>query len=315
MSIVVSPEKAADAGVDVLLGLCQVVNELFDSEAASRLVGMDASNLNQWWEVGVDTQVRESLRVAALPVHASTLAEYAWGGRFYSSELDLDATIIEALVVLPLLQDGDGELVDAHSNGVVPIEARDILRNTLNAALGRRSLDGSMHGAITIPMLAALAGVSEKTVRMAANPKNPDALRTTKIGNSTFVEPEDALEWLRRRSGFQETIYNAQRNSTPTIKDPESLAIGLKMLLARRAMTVFDAARTLKWNSEKTGALEQLEQSRLSSPRIALTPEDLLAFARLMELDDPLEFAKQAYKAMVAAFADAMISVLEEANR
>lgn len=310
---IISPDRAVRAAEDVLLGLFQILNDLVDPDAASRLLAVAPSDLEDWLKDGVEDRARSALRLAAFPRNAAALAEYAWGGRYPGSEGDLDDSIHDALTVLPLLQSGEGELVNAVGDGVISEESRDILTKTVDAAIARRTLDSRAYGDLTVPMLAALAGVSEKTIRMAANPKNPEALRTTKVGNSTFVLSDDALDWLRRRDGFQETIYNFSSNSTPSIKDPESLARALTTLRSRRAMSTADVANALGWNSEKTGGYEQLEQGQLVASRIPFAPDDLVALGKLMKVDQPVTFAKNAYRAVVSAFAESMISNLDDA--
>jgi hypothetical protein len=309
----ISPDTAARAAEDLLLGLFQVLNELVDPEAASRLLAVPPTEIEDWLKDGVEDRARSALQLASLPRNAASLAEYAWGGHFPGSEGDLDEVIHEALVALPLLQGGEGELVNAVGDGLVSEETRGILTKTVDAAVARRTLDSRAYGDLTVPMLAALAGVSEKTIRMAANPKNPEALRTTKVGNSTFVLSDDALDWLRRRGGFQETIYNFSSNSTPPIKGPESLARALTTLRSRRAMAAADVANALGWNSEKVGAYEQLEKGQLIASRIPFSPDDLVALGQLMKVDQPASFAKHAYRAMVSAFAESMTSHLDDA--
>lgn len=312
ISCQITAERAADAAVDALIGVCEVVVHLFDWEAASRLVGIDQKEIEEWMSDGATSGVRRALRNATLPTTIALLAEYAWGGRYRGSEGELDDLLTEAIVVLPLLQSGPAELVNAQGEGVISPESRDILATVVDAATARRTLDSASYGDINVAMLAALAGVSEKTIRMAANPKNANALRTTKVGNSTFVLSDDALEWLRRRDGFQETVYNADSSATPAVKDPESLAKALVTLRARRAMSVQEVSAALNWNGEKRAAYEQLELATFSAHRIALTPGDMLALARLMNLDAPVDFAKQAYRAMVASFADSMLIGIEK---
>lgn len=58
---------------------------------------------------------------------------------------------------------------------------------------------------LTISEMALLADMDERSVRNAANPKLPDALKTEQVGQRSLVSPEEARRWLGRRKGFVPT--------------------------------------------------------------------------------------------------------------
>lgn len=67
-------------------------------------------------------------------------------------------------------------------------------------------------GQLTLPDLAFLAGIDEKTVRNLANPKGKEPLVTVKHGSRTYVERDVALEWLKKR-GYKETEFRSESPS------------------------------------------------------------------------------------------------------
>lgn len=60
-------------------------------------------------------------------------------------------------------------------------------------------------GYLTLPEVALLADMDERSVRNAANPKLADPLKTVQIGKRSLVEPKEAQRWLARRKGFVAT--------------------------------------------------------------------------------------------------------------
>lgn len=60
-------------------------------------------------------------------------------------------------------------------------------------------------GYLTIPEIALLADMDERSVRNAANPKLADPLKTVQIGKRSLVEPKEAQRWLAGRKGFVAT--------------------------------------------------------------------------------------------------------------
>src|SRR3546814_17259213 len=118
--------------------------------------------------------MRKAATNTLLPSRISELAEYAWGGTFRGSEGDLDDLLTEAVVVVPLLQGGPADLVDVHCQGVIPPQSIRLVNAVVDAATARRTLDSKSYGDLTVAMLASLAQVSEKTIRMSAHPRQEE---------------------------------------------------------------------------------------------------------------------------------------------
>lgn len=79
-------------------------------------------------------------------------------------------------------------------------------------------LDPSVHGLslridgrLTFRDMALLAKMEEKSVRNAANPKRPNALRTVSIDGAACIEPHDAREWLKARGRYLPIVPRHRR--------------------------------------------------------------------------------------------------------
>lgn len=94
-----------------------------------------------------------------------------------------------------------------------------VARHKLDVHMKIELLDMDGHGAdlipgfqqevLTIKEVSLLANMNEKSVRNATHTTKVDRLQTIKIGNGTYVKPEDALLWLDKRRGFVPTTVHA----------------------------------------------------------------------------------------------------------
>lgn len=299
---------AGEAATDVLAGLSRVIAALIDRQAAAAMVGVDEATFSAWLEGGDEAAIRRGVALGTLAIHVQELAEYAWGGTWSSGEADLDDALTEAVVVLPLLGTGASELVDAWGNGIFPRSSAETLETVISAATARRSLDAAQLGAITVTTLAALAGVSEKTIRMAANPKNERPLRTSKNGAFTFIEPLAAREWLEQRADFRPTRYHATRRSPLTIASLKTLADHCIEWRKSQGMDIAAMTTELGWSGVQGDAYEAVESNTPPSNVQELKPHDWMKYAEFMGLAEPAEFAKQAYLAVSSAHANLLVA-------
>lgn len=76
-------------------------------------------------------------------------------------------------------------------------------------AHGADLIPGFQQAALTLKEVALLAKMNEKSVRNATHATKVDRLHTIKIGNGTYVKPEDALLWLGKRRGFVSTTVHS----------------------------------------------------------------------------------------------------------
>lgn len=133
---------------------------------------------------------------------------------------------------------------------------------TVRTAVARHALEGgdrytdyedSELNYLSLPEMALLANMDERSVRNAANPKLPGALKTVSVGKRTFVEREVAKQWLLGRKGFIPSGMHSWRSlvpatpaSTPAaIALPEDLAARIEQLASAAAQAVPEYLRML----------------------------------------------------------------------
>lgn len=89
-----------------------------------------------------------------------------------------------------------------------------LARRAARTAAARHVLEGGERytyeiedaiGYLGLAEVALLANMDEKSVRNAANTKNPDPLRTETVGKRSMVSIEEARRWLVGRKGFVPT--------------------------------------------------------------------------------------------------------------
>ena len=239
---------------------------------------------------------RDVLEQAGVDETAARLATYAWDGTWSGNDNNLlDAlselsTAAEATRGMFMLPDGS-ELYSQE-------EAANLLL-LQTAATARRELNEGE--SIRVEDLAALAGIAEKTVRMATNPKSSNPLQVTKQGHWTLITASDALAWLERRGDFKPTRMDT---ATPLLTTLSDLAEAIKERMARLGKTLQATAREVHFNKSTAAALEKLLASPTESDGTGLKPSQLKALADVLEFGDPVAFATKAYQLLAIAAAD-----------
>lgn len=78
----------------------------------------------------------------------------------------------------------------------------------VDTAIVRWQLDFDQTDSFSIKQLATLANMDERSVRNAANPKNPEPLKTYRaVDGSTSITRDDAIAWLEGRRSYKPTIF------------------------------------------------------------------------------------------------------------
>lgn len=256
--------------------------------AASELIRSLSSALNS---------VREVMEENDLEHTAAMLATYAWDGVWPRDKNDL----LDALSELSTAVEASrGSFMRPDGTDLFSKEEAAGLLLLANAATARQSLIED-DGAITVESLAALAGVAEKTVRMATNTKSANPLQVTKHGHWTLIAAEDALAWLERRGDFKPTRMGATK---PVLAMPADVAKALNQRMAQLGKDQKSVARTAGLDKAGTASLAQL-LSKSSEDAIAeLKPSNLKAVAIALDFDDPTAFAVKAYQLLTLAAAN-----------
>src|SRR5690606_29673536 len=96
-----------------------------------------------------------------------------------------------------------GNFMTASGDNLLAAPSRTFIQRVLTAAFARSNVDRGTP--VTIEQLAALARVTERTVRAATSTTNPNPLPITKDGHWTYIEARDARAWLSARRDFRPT--------------------------------------------------------------------------------------------------------------
>jgi len=129
---------------------------------------------------------------------------------------------------------------------------------------------------LSLEQVALLANVDERTVRNAASEKGDNPLKTIKEGGRTVVRPEDALEWLKTKPKFKQTVFytNNEYSSFSSITE------FVQFLVTAREGLGLDHEQFLDkigWSKERLDELVGIEQG-LVKFRI----EDVIPLAKVL---------------------------------
>lgn len=196
---------------------------IFGDAAIERLLKVPANSLEAAKENWAASTDKSASAVADAPLLASIAFDYAWLGKA-PGDAHSEDLVTDLLAIAQFFSVDTG--MDAHDRSwpyavIEGMPSNEILVSVCRAAYARWAIANDH--SVSLPDLAALARVSEKTIRMAANPKNPGALKTTKQGNRTVVEADDALAWLSKRSDFRPTDTTTVDASGALLSVPEQL--------------------------------------------------------------------------------------------
>lgn len=282
MSKLISRETVENAATSLLLGFASLANELFDAKARERL-------LDPGQDSGAPDELRYPDQTRLVPL-VGDLADFAWEG---SWRLD-DVSLLDAFrVTVPLNVLLDAKLVLPDGIPIFPDEDRDTLKLVMSAALARYAL--LTGDDLSFDQLAAIARVAEKTVRMAANPKIRNALRTESApGNRTYINPDHALEWLRRRKDFKETRLNSSVDDQSAIRSPRDLALMCSLFREKAGLSVPQLRKKLGWSASEAMAYQNMEQGLLDEASDAFSSSALVKLSNALGVPDQRKFANDA---------------------
>lgn len=239
---------------------------------------------------------------------ASTLAAYAWEGTA-CTEISLEEGLAELSAAAELL---GANFMLPDGTECLDKAAKEAVQRLANAADARWQLDQGHP--VRVEQLAALAGVAEKTVRAATNPKGSNPLPVSKSGYWTFIEADDALVWLGRRNDFKVTRHVSEGVDQPLISDATTLANVCQRARAHFEQPIEQVATTLKWSKAQASAYQDIEAKAPGDIILEFPPKVLLQLARHLQLPDPNTFARQAYTVLALAHASALSDQLAASN-
>ena len=204
----------------VLWAFADTLNRVYLPGCEWAVLGLDKSTLAEGrdfvWELEPDQIDISKFAITAV---MNDLYEYGINGRWDVNNdwIDLVTDTEAFLLGLPSfgLLEESGVDRSAWATGL------DVCLHVLRSATARWMLDegegmpafvpssegGLRVGFLTLGHIALLANMDEKSVRNAANPKSKDPLKTFSHGSRTYVNTDDAKDWLSRRRGFLPTQY------------------------------------------------------------------------------------------------------------
>ncbi|GHD72586.1 hypothetical protein GCM10007164_20370 [Luteimonas padinae] len=231
------------------------------------------------------------------------LAVYAWEGEWRGSQSQLATALHEVGTISELLPAG---FMHPDGTDLIDIRQKQALERLINAAHARHALDDDEE--LSIEWLAALAGVAEKTIRAATSRGASNPIPVENRKHRAWIKAEDALAWLSRRPDFKPTRFRGDGPDQPLITDTATLAQTCKCWLEHAGTDATTLASTNGWPAEVTHALAAIAARKPEAAFTALSPALLKQFAEFTGMPQPGEFARQTYRLLALAHADARAS-------
>jgi hypothetical protein len=147
---------------------------------------------------------------------------------------------------------------------------------------------------LRLSQVAMLAGLAEKTVRMAANPKNSDRLTTHKDGHNTFVSASEAVRWLSTKPGYRPTVMTDDPGAPRVYSSVSALAAHCRALRAQAGLELPELFNRLAWPRSLQKTYRQLEVASIDLDPRPLTIQRLIGMGRALGVEDATAFAKNA---------------------
>ena len=227
------------------------------------------------------------------------LALYAWSGVTDEDPNWIEDRLHEACVPVELLR---GNLMDSTGTDLIAKDAVGFINRLVNAAHARKAIDDG--GQVTIEWLAALAKVSERTIRSATNASNPNAMPIIKEGHWTFIEAAHALQWLSRRNDF---VPTQAADNSPRFGDLQrALQLGdvWQKWRQSRNLTIDELSAGLGWSGEQTTLYARIEAGSLGDDSLTLSPRFWRELAVHLGSKEPDDVAAATYRSLAAAYAN-----------
>lgn len=268
-------------------------DQMFGDDAHHALLGLGDAQDDAFADEELETQLMHATQTAkhTLPLVGlcATLHEFAWGGTFPGSDTEISEHIHESAVLMDMLENGHAFLM--HS-GEEPFDASaahvEALLNVCRAARCRWALHEGFD--CSIREIATLAGVSEKTVRMAANPKKEGHLVTHSESGRTLIRPEHALDWLRRRNDFRETRYHVAPHASLNFRSAATLGADIQRLREGLGLTPETLCAQIDAGPAERIAYRGLEEGSIHLDNPLFETRRLVELGRCLALEDVRSF-------------------------
>jgi len=227
------------------------------------------------------------------------LSDYAWEGTTGEDENFILTLLHEINSPVELLR---GNLIDGGGSDLVSAQTKEHINRVANAAHARCEIDqGHL---VNIESLAALARVSERTIRAATNSKNPNAMKITKDGHWTWIEGPEALKWLSERKDFVPTQTYDNRPRSAVLHRELHVGDAWKQWRVSRNLSIQYLASQLGWSDEEAGWYEQIENGVPGEAYIAFSPRSWRQLAEYYGSQESTDVAKITFQSLAAAYAN-----------
>ena len=255
-------EKAKLLGATrrILFEIAVWTEELYDANASSRLIGKlpeTGFESDRDWKVtgSAGPVIERSIVIGHIGRVIDCLNANIWHG----DPSNLVSTYSELTPLHGLLEKSSA-LMNAVDGAIDP-EAGSSVFQVLEIFIARVKLELD-HEVMELKELAAIAGLAEKTVRMAAigQDKNPD-LVTFKDGSRTYVKPEEASRWLSTKNTNYRPINWSEDRFLPPVdpKNVDELGPYLRVLRENTNLSTAELGSRLGWEVNTVRAYETLE--------------------------------------------------------
>jgi hypothetical protein len=261
-----------------LISFAVTLNDLYGEHALRSVMGESGSLVS-------DEEIMESVDMNRFELYLRLpdAYDYAFKGKMGGLK---SATYFELLRDLLAV-------ADHHHNASVEVVwqdyfhdfGKDCLRRLLEIGEARDALDFGAR--LTAKDIALLAGIAERSVQNAFSLKGAGKLKATRYGNVSFVDVEDARQWLADKKGF-----------IPTVKiqflDTEELPVSLDSQAELRAFLssrVFRLRNEEERNSE--GELPKTDLGEILGIAATVAEDKLIYGTKPIQLSDACQFASR----------------------
>jgi hypothetical protein len=244
----------------ILVDLAFWADDIYGAGASERLIGMTpatkhAESLDSSGSAGI------IIERSVVLSHVGRIVDYLNTNVWHGDPSNLWATLKELTALYGLLE-SPFAIINESENAIDGDSAAAIFE-VLEEFFARVNFEFEDE-ALELKELALVAGLAEKTVRMAAvgQDKNPD-LTTFKIGSRTYVTPEEAKRWLATKKTDYRPIQYSEDQFLPPVdpKDLGELGGFLRDLREKSYATIDELANRLAWDDSTRIAYELIENS------------------------------------------------------
>lgn len=299
-----SKEQAIEASHQFLSGLARYAQCFFDDGAGARLLRVESLQPEFEFCQLENSTAKHSDSAQfdefAFPQTVALLYDFAASGLGTSME-EIENAISEGWSFHEVFSYG-GCFLDRLGQDLIDPTAIEIIEMVYKAAEARAVIIGHDLYAgndIRLDCLAALAGVSVKTLRNAASNAGPNQLKTMKKGAATVISAPVALAWLRSRPGFKESQVGEAPN-LESYTDINQLGLHLATICNQANMSVESLVSDLQLSQQQALDLQTLIDKKNTDLLEHLNAPIFAAIGKYLKFQNPIDFALEAIRVVAA---------------